>query len=132
MENSLPSSEKSISTCNTKFRYIIHGVPLNKKYTIEEAKWCDHAKQFVSEQIHTIHALTLKQWLGYIPSTVGDMTTTMWMKFPTTVWSDQSESSPLECWDRNRDIFAPHSLFSIRFFPQGSCVEQASKMCNKR
>jgi len=116
----------------TKCRYIIHGVPLNKKYTIEEARWCDTVQQFISEQTHTLPALTLKQWLGYIPSTVGDMTTTMWMGFPPVAWPSANKASPLDSWNRNHDIFAPCSLLSMRFFPQGSCVEQASKMCGKR
>lgn len=128
MENHSPEPAEA----RTKFRYIIHGVPLNKKYTIEEARWCDTSQQFISEQTHTLPALTLKQWLGYIPSAVGDMTTIMWMRFPQVAWSHENKSSPLESWDQNHGVFAPYSLFSMRFFPQGSCVEQASKMSSKR
>lgn len=111
-----------------KFRYIIHGVPRNKRYTIEEARWCDLTHQFISEKTHTIYAPTLKQWLGYIPSTLGDITTIMWMGFPSSSWDAESQSSPLEEWDKNKDLFIPHSLEKFRFFPQGSCQEQASQI----
>jgi hypothetical protein len=132
-ENSSTSPSKFIpfkQDHRTKFRYIIHGVPRNKRYTIEEARWCDSTNQFISEKTHTLYAITLKQWLGYIPSTLGDITTIMWMGFPSTSWDSESQLSPLDEWGKNKDLFIPHNLEKFRFFPQGSCHEQASQIKN--
>jgi hypothetical protein len=118
------------NTKTTKFRYIVHGIPKNKLYTIEEAKWCDETNQFVSEKTHTIQSFSLKQWMGYIPSTVGDIKTIMWMGFPSLMWDSNSSLSPLGEWESKKDLFAPYSLERFRFFPHGSCQEQASQIKN--
>lgn len=127
MENKSSTSNLKSST-HTKFRYVIHGIPKNKLYTIEEARWCDETKQFVSEKIYTVQSLTLKQWIGYIPSTVGDIKTVMWMGFPAMMWKSNSLLSPLGEWEKKRDLFLPYSLERFRFFPQGSCQEQAQQI----
>ena len=111
-----------------KFRYIIHGVARNKHYTIEEAQWCDQTLQFISEQIHTVTFPLLKRWLGYIPSMVGDLRTTMWMCFPSHLQPAQKSYSPLRLWMTHPDLFVPVSLEKFRHFPQGSCQEQASQV----
>ena len=121
----------------TKFRYIIHGVPKNKKYTVEEAQWCDVRQQFIYEQIHTVTPQTVKQWIGYIPSSIGDLQTTMWMVFPLNVFDPSKSSSssptqpltsPLKAWEDNHSAYVPNNLERFRFFPQGTCQEQASQI----
>jgi hypothetical protein len=126
--NTLNPSTPIKPSTHTKFRYVVHGIPKNKLYTIEEARWCDDTKQFVSEKIHTIQSLTLKQWIGYIPSTVGDIKTVMWMGFPALMWEPNSLLSPLGEWENKKDLFSPYSLERFRFFPQGSCQEQAMQI----
>jgi hypothetical protein len=119
-----------MSCVGTKFRYIIHGVPKNKKYTIEEAQWCDESQQFIYEQVHTVSAAVVKQWLGYIPSTIGDIKTIMWMVFPDKVFNPATKnpSSPLSLLEKNRDVFMLYNLERFRFFPQGTCQEQAAQI----
>jgi len=126
--SSSPSKYFSSFLSCAKFRYIIHGIPKNKKYTIEEARWCDQHKQFIGEQIHTVTFVTLKQWLGYIPSVLGDIKTIMWMGFPSSVYKETNDESPLHLWENNHDTFLPHSLEKMRFFPEGTCHEQASQI----
>jgi hypothetical protein len=110
----------------TKFRYIIHGIPKNKKYTIEEAKWSDHTQRFITEQIHTISPQTLKHWLGYIPNTIGAIQTIMWIYFPNIHITDTR--SPIEMWEQDKDVFIPYSFDKLRHFPEGSCEEQAAQI----
>lgn len=103
-----------------KYRYIVHGVPKNKRYTVEEAKWCDKTNRFVSEITHTLSPIYLKQWLGYVPSVIGDMKTVMWMCVMCNC------ESPLIDWIENHSVFGAQNLEKMRFFPQGTCEEQAS------
>ena len=109
-----------------KYRYIIHGVPKNKQYTVEEARWCDRTQQFESEQVHTVGFNSMRQWLGYAPATLGDMRTTMWLYLPALIQT--GNKSPLLLWNDNREIFAPFGIEKLRFFPQGTCQEQASQV----
>lgn len=112
-----------------KFRYIIHGVPRNKQYTIEEARWCDQRLQFSFERIHTVPFTVVRQWLGYIPSAVGDLRTTLWMCFPVTLRSVAQGHSPLDLWLQEGSR-AFRSLEPYRRFPLGTCQEQASSVQN--
>lgn len=125
---SSPPLSSPPSVPSLKFRYIIYGVARNKHYTIEEAQWCDRTSQFVSEQVHTVNFALLKRWLGYIPSMVGDLRTTMWMCFPSHLQPTQKGYSPLLLWQAHPDWLVPLSLEKFRHFPHGSCQEQASQV----
>lgn len=118
------NGEKNHHT-GTKFRYIIHGIPKNKKYTIEEARWCDHQNHFSVEYIHTISSSTLKLWAGYIPASIGDIKITMWIYLPHTIYNPKEDKSPLKMWESNPDVFIPYSFEKLRYFPNGTCHEQA-------
>ena len=117
-----------LTSSGTKFRYIIHGIPKNKKYTIEEAKWSDQTKCFITEQIHVISPQTLKHWLGYIPNTIGTVQTIMWVYFPNIPITENR--SPIEMWEQDKDVFIPYSFEKLRYFPEGNCEEQASQIPN--
>ena len=112
----------------TKFRYIISGIPKNKKYTIEEARWSDQKRQFVSECIHVVTPATVKHWLGFIPASLGYMKITMWIYLPLSIFDIEQTDSPLKLWEENRNVFIPYSFDRLRHFPTGDCLEQASKI----
>jgi len=97
-----------------KFRYIVHGKPCNRQYTIEEAQWCDISNRFISEQTHTVRSNDLKNWIGYTPSVVGDMKTVMWIHFPPVLHKYIQNKSPLHFWKLTQDAFAPYSLEQLR------------------
>jgi hypothetical protein len=112
----------------TKFRYIINGIPTNKKYIVEEARWSDEKQQFISEVIHSISGITLKQWLGYVPVKTGEIKIVMWLYLPCHIYSNQELKSPLYLWGKNKKVFVPFSLEALRHFPNGDCQEQASQI----
>ena len=112
----------------TKFRYLIHGIPKNKKYTVEEAKGCHETQTFVAERTHTLSAMNLKHWLGYTPGHVGTIQTIMWLYLPWVVYSTTETRFPLEMWAQDKDIFIPFSLEKLRYFPHGNCQEQAAQI----
>jgi hypothetical protein len=96
---------------DSKFRYIIYGRPKGGRYTIEEAEWSDQEQKFIYEQIHLLSGFLLKQWLGYIPNTTGEIQTIIWMTFPHTTYHTKS---PIQLWMKNRHIFFPYSLNRLR------------------
>ena len=110
-------STPSSTVRGSKFRYIIHGVPKNKKYTIEEAKWSEDKQQFSAEMIHVVSLNTLKNLVGYLPSSIGEVKTVMWIFLPETVYSLNNSNSPLTMWRENHEIFAPYSFDKLRVFP---------------
>jgi len=116
-------------TLGTKFRYIIHGIPKYKLYTLEEARWSDDRQQFISELTHTLQSSQVKKWLGYIPAAVGDIKTTMWLHFPHNVFRPDSTQSPMLMWLADNKVFIPNSIEKMRHFPKGdSCVEQVANI----
>jgi hypothetical protein len=130
LRNTITNSGELITTgrsSGSKFRYIIHGIPKQGKYTIEEAEWCDRTNQFITEQTYVLSSNLLRQWLGYSPFSIGEIKVTMWIFLPHVVYS--GSKSPLKLWLKNRYIFAPYCLDRLRFFPQSSdVVIQASQI----
>ena len=104
-------SEKEIML---KFRYIVHGRPCNRQYTIEEAQWCDVSNRFISEQTHTVRFDVIKNWIGYIPSALGVTKTVMWLHFPPILHKYVQNKSPLHFWKYTENAFAPYSLEQLR------------------
>lgn len=102
------------------FRYIIHGIPKDRKYTVEEAKWSHQLESFTSENTYTVSSNTVKKWLGYVPSHVGELKTIMWISFPHTVYGINETRSPLKMWEQNHYVFAPYSFERLRYFPDVS------------
>jgi hypothetical protein len=112
----------TIATCDEKkckrsllskvshFRYIVHGIPKQKKYTMEEAKWSEESQTFTNEHIYTINWMEVKLWLGYLPSHIGLVQNVVWYSFPDIC----SVSSPFQLWLTNKHVFFPHSLEKLR------------------
>jgi len=106
-------------TPGTRFRYVIHGVPKNRHYSVEEARWSWKRRGFVNEHHHSVSSNTIKTWLGYIPSTLGESKIAIWLFLPYTVYPDKMKS-PLKMWDANHDVFAPFSFEKLRYHPRTS------------
>jgi hypothetical protein len=99
-----------------KYRYIIHGVPKNKKYTIEEAFWNEKIERFEKEMIHVGTVHEIKKWLGYMPLILGTIKTTIWFYFPQHVLEKSKYQSPFLLWQNNKDAFIPYSLEKLRHY----------------
>lgn len=112
-----------------RFRYIIHGIPKNRYYTVEEARWSWKRKSFVSEHIHSMTPNSVKIWVGYSPKDLGLSEITMWLFLPYYIFPDKIQS-PVKIWETNKDAFAPFSFEKLRYNPE-SCsqnvYDQASK-----
>ena len=116
LTNTLNPYQRNNSKQGRKFRFIIHGVPKNKKYTVEEAMWCDTTQKFITEKLHTVSYITLRHLLGYIPRTIGGaLQTEMWMYLPDIIY-DEEAKSPIEMWESNKNVFAPFSFETLRNF----------------
>jgi hypothetical protein len=52
----------------TRYRYIVHGVPKDRHYTVEEARWSWSKQRFVDENTFLVTSNTIKTWLGHLPT----------------------------------------------------------------
>ena len=107
-------SETDFQMNTIKFRYIVHGKPRNRRYTIEEARWCDISKRFISEQTHIMRFDVIRNWFGQSPATLGNLKTIMWIHFPPILHKYIQNQSPLCFWKFTQDAFAPYSLDQLR------------------
>ena len=108
---------KKTSPKGTKFRYIINGQTIDKKYTIEEARWCDINKRFVKEYIHVLTCSTVKKWFGCVPSTIGKLKRIVWLIFPESIYNIKNNISPIKMWEQNNNIFCPFIFKKLEYDP---------------
>lgn len=108
---------KNSSPKGTKFRYMIHGQTKDKKYTIEEARWCDINKRFIFEHVHVLTCSTVKKWFGCVPSTIGQLKRIIWLIFPESIYNIKNNISPIKMWEQNKDVFCPFSFKKLEYDP---------------
>lgn len=109
-----PSSNYHNHTPGIRFRYTIFGVPHDRLYSVEEARWSWKKRGFVSETHHFLSASSVKQWFGYVPSTLGEFKSVVWVFLPYTIYKDKTKS-PLKMWEENHDVFVPFSFDKLRY-----------------